>query len=255
MAEPSAASLAFKPDPGASYKLIYLAQRNPALQADDFPQAWREHSQLASKFAGSLGSHFRSVRQCVKDRAAGLADTFSNDRDGSAILAMKSWNDLMSARYHPRALDEMLADEARVFSSQVDNWTMAVAETVLQDGETGEHMILSFLARRPACGPAHFSERSLARTREFARGGSCEARIVWNEVIDPARDLKFDGVIELWYPNRTTALSAAADPKTIEVLEQSDIADPTAGARLFARLNLAKQTSGEAEATAWEYDR
>ena len=30
----------------SQWKMIYLARRNPALMAEDFPQAWREHSAL-----------------------------------------------------------------------------------------------------------------------------------------------------------------------------------------------------------------
>ena len=30
------------------WKMIYLAQRNPALAPEQFPQAWREHSALGA---------------------------------------------------------------------------------------------------------------------------------------------------------------------------------------------------------------
>ena len=30
------------------WKMIYLARRNPALTAEQFPQAWREHSALGA---------------------------------------------------------------------------------------------------------------------------------------------------------------------------------------------------------------
>lgn len=231
---PSPTARAFTPRPGAMYKLAYLAQRSPALAADEFPQAWREHSQLARSFGTSLGKHFLSSRQCVKERASGIDASFDNDYDGSTILGMKSWEDLLAARYHPHALDELLEDEKRVFAGEVDDWTMAIEENVLKDGEATRNVLLSFLAPR---GGDDFAARSLAEARRISGLVPQASRIVWNEVVDPAKAYPFAALIEVWMPDLPAAIDAAGNSQIVSAIEQGAIADPANGARLFARIN------------------
>lgn len=241
---PSPHARAFAPDPEARYKLIYLARRNSALTADAFPAAWRDHSHLASTFSASLGKHFHSVHQCVRDRAASLPASFSEgddgDYDGASILAMKSWADLLAARYHPHALDELLKDEARVFAGPVDDWTMAVEEHVLTPGPTAGTVMLSFLAPAPDIAADDFPMRSRADATVRAAAIQGAARIVWNRVVDPAKAYPFAAIVELWWPDRAVALDRAGDDAVAALLDQREIADTTRGARLFARLNHAK---------------
>ena len=49
-----------------SWKMIYLALRNPALAPEDFPQAWREHSALGAGCT-NVRDKVKSVRQCSRD--------------------------------------------------------------------------------------------------------------------------------------------------------------------------------------------
>jgi len=245
---PTPTARAFQPKPGALYKLIYLAKRNPTLTAEEFPQAWREHSQLASSYGTSLGKHFLSSHQNVKDRAEDLDPSFANDYDGSTILGMKSWEDLLAARYHPHSLDELQEDEKRVFAGWVDDWTMAVEENVLVDGKPTGNVILSFLT---PCDPADFAEKSLQAAQSLVALLPGASRIVWNRVVDPASAYPFAAVIEAWLPDATTAKIAASDSQIVPALEQSEIADPEQGARLLARLNLAKATSSTDGDTSW----
>ena len=249
--KPSSTARHFEPRAGARYKLVYLARRNPALAAADFPAAWRAHSQLASSFGTSLGKHFVSSHQCVKDEAEGIDPSFANTFDGSTILGMKSWPDLLAARYHPHALDELQKDEARVFAGPVDDWTMAVEEHELREGPTGGHVLLSFLTRSPRIEAKFFLERSRAEAEVLPRLMPDASRLVWNRVVDPAPSYPFSVVIEAWFPDAGTAARAAADAPAIAAFEQRATADPARGARLFARLNLAKTTSGKDGETSW----
>ena len=251
MTGPSAAARAFQPDDGATYKLIYLARRRVDMPADEFPQAWREHSRLASNFAASLGAHFRGSRQCVKDAVADADPVFANDYDGSTILTMKSWPDLLAARYHPHALDELLEDEKRVFAGTVDDWTMAAEETVLRDGDTQDHVLLSFLAPDAALSTADFATRAGDCADRLAEASPDASRIVWNRVVDPARAYPFAAVAELWFAERAAMVAATRAPAVIAALTQPGIADPERSVHLAARLNLAKSTSGAGGATNW----
>lgn len=245
---PSATARAFIPTPGAQYKLVYLARRSPTLAPEEFPQAWREHSQLASSFGTSLGKHFLSSHQCVKHRADGLATSFVNDYDGSTILGMKSWEDLLAARYHPHALDELLEDEKRVFAGPVDEWTMAVEEHVLRRGNPTTNVLLSFLTPRDA---ADMAEKSRAAAAELPGLLPSASRIVWNRVIDPAMAYPFAAMIEAWFPDPDSAIAAAGNSQIVPAFEQADIADPSRGARLLARLNFAKARNDAVGGSGW----
>ncbi|WP_160289728.1 EthD domain-containing protein [Novosphingobium pentaromativorans] len=233
---PGSTARQFVPTPGLQYKLIYLARRNPALTADEFPAAWRSHAQLAGSFATSLGKHFLSSRQCVKRPLENLPEAFRNEYDGSTILGMKSWDDLLAARYHPHSLDELQKDEERVFAGAVDDWTMAVEETAIVDGEPGDHVLLAFLAPARDAGD-DFAGRSLALARDMAQAAPAATRIVWNRVVDPASAYRFAAVTECWFDSFDAAARAAADPQLVAALGQHGIADRDASVRLFACIN------------------
>ncbi|GEM_PF-2551793 len=245
---PSATARAFAPSSGAQYKLAYLAQRSPVLAPEAFPQAWREHSQLASSFGTSLGKHFLSSHQCVKHRTDVIDASFANDYDGSTILGMKSWEDLLAARYHPHALDELLEDEKRVFAGPVDDWTMAIEEKALLQGKPTADVMLSFLTPIQA---ADFHTRSLDAAGALVHLLPEASRIVWNRVVDPAPCYPFAAMIEVWLPDADTAIAAAGDSQIVRALEQADLADPLRGARLLARLNFAKARDAAAGANGW----
>ncbi|WP_279351435.1 EthD domain-containing protein [Erythrobacter litoralis] len=248
MGGPSPTALAFQPDPEKRYKLIYLARRNPALAPAEFPEAWRSHAALAGKFATSLGKHFLSSHQCVKDREEGVSALLTKDYDGSTILGMKSWEDLLAARYHPHSLEELYEDEKRVFAGAVDNWTMAVEESVIVDGDATSHVLLSFVSPEKRDG---FDLASRAAAGRLPAAFPDAKRIVWNEVVDPAKAYRFAAVIEVWFPNRDKALAAASNDKALENLGQATLASATESVQMLAKLNLARQTTGSDGATEW----
>lgn len=235
---PSTTARRFKPKQGAQYKLIYLARRNPSLTAEEFPDAWRSHAELAGQFAATLGKHFLGSRQCVKYRLAELPSLFDNHFDGATILSLKSWDDLLAARYHPHALDELQHDEGRVFAGPVDDWTMAVEETIIVDGAPGDHALLAFLAPGPT-DSAEFASLSLAAAKRLVPFVPSATRILWNHVIDPAANYPFAAVLEVWFANCASASEAARDPRVIAALEQPDAADRHTSSHVFARLNTA----------------
>jgi hypothetical protein len=239
------------------YKLIYLARRNPAIAATDFPKAWRDHSLLASTFVTTLGSHFRGVRQCVKVLDADAPSSFNNNHDGSALLSMKSWDDLMAARYHPHALDELKRDEERVFADYVDKWTMALEEHPVVTGGDGTGVILSFMVRRPDVDAETFDARIKSECIRIAGVPGIAEHIrsfTVNRTVDmAAAPYDFSAVLELWFDDPEVAEAAAGNPELVAALEQSDVADPALGTRLLARINFAKATAAAASGeTSWE---
>lgn len=224
------------------YKLIYLARRNPALREDEFPEVWREHSRLASRFVSTFGAHFRSVNQCVKARELGAPPAFRNDYDGACLIGMKSWDDLVAARSHPRAQQELQADELRVFAGLVDPWTMAVEEQPVREGAAGDHVMLAFLAPRAGLAPGALDAglASLARALDECAGARTAGAITIDRVIEPAKDHGFAAVVELWFTDGATMLAAARDEALSRLLACEDIAGAQGNVNLLARLNLTK---------------
>src|SRR5882762_2551068 len=200
------------------FKLIYLARRNPAIAPEDFPEAWRSHSRLASTLVATLGKHFTRVRQCVKVYDANVPPEYINQHDGSALLTMKSWDDLVQARYHPDALRTMRNDEPRVFADYVKNYTMAVEETSYMEIRQGASALLHFVVRRDGVGEETFKSvwtrdyvtriLGLPIVKDTATG------FALNRVIDtPGPDYDFAGISELWFDEVPHAAAAAWDAR------------------------------------------
>jgi len=235
------------------YKLIYLARRHPSLREDEFPEAWRSHSRLSSQFVTTFGSHFRRVRQCVKAYELDPPVLFRNAFDGCALLDMKSWDDLVAARSHPRAQGELKKDEERVFADFVDPWTMAAEERVLRHGSSADHVMLTFLSPRPDLAESDFAQGldSLGEALlTCPAAGGCPVTI--NRVVDPSEVYGFGAVVEIWFEDADSMLKASRDGDLYDILVARDIADSDSNVMLLARLNLTKTISATpAGGAAW----
>lgn len=195
-----------------SWKMIYLARRNPALAAEDFPQAWREHSALGAGCT-NVRDKVKSVRQCSRDlantpRLAGA----SADYDGVNLLLLRDrqaaddiWNDEETLRI-------MRPDEPRVFSTYVRNFTLVAEETVLRDGEPTDCVVAAFLGLREGASPAEL-DRALAATdaaqwlADPALGAA--VRLVLNRVDGtPPPGYDYALIFEAWYPSPAEAVHA-----------------------------------------------
>jgi hypothetical protein len=230
-----------------SFKITYLARRNPNIAAEDFPEAWRSHSRLASTLVATLGKHFTRVRQCIKVYEADVPPEYTNVHDGAALLTMKSWDDLLSARYHPDSLKTMHDDEPRVFADYVKNFTMAAEETRYMEKREGAAALLHFVPRRTGVDPDAFQAMwsgdharrilGLDIVKETATG------FMLNRVIDtPGPDYDFAGISELWFDDVPQARSAAWDADhraAIRLL--STVADSARTVSLLIRLNFEKK--------------
>lgn len=176
-----------------AWKMIYLARRNPALAAEDFPQAWREHSALGRQCA-NVRDKVLAVTQCsrVLDHPDALPGA-SVDYDGVNLLRLRDrqaaddiWND-------PETLAIMRPDETRVFSTYVRDFALIARETVIRDGPGGEVCVALFL-RAPGVPHAAFGEHPASRPWAEA------LRVALNHV-DGARPrgYEFDLILEAWY--------------------------------------------------------
>lgn len=174
------------------WKMIYLARRNPALAAEDFPQAWREHSALGRR-CRNVQDKVLGVRQC--SRVLGAADVprgASTDYDGVNLLRLRDrqaaddiWNDEETLRI-------MRPDEPRVFSTYVRDFTLTARETVLVEGDEGAVCVVLFLRGAPPA-PESF-------TIEAESPWAAAMRLVWNTVegVCPP-GYEYEAIVEAWF--------------------------------------------------------
>ena len=178
-----------------AWKMIYLARRNPALRAEDFPQAWREHSALGRQCA-NVQDKVLAVTQCsrVLDCPDALPGA-SAEYDGVNLLRLRDrqaaddiWND-------PETLAIMRPDEPRVFSTYVRDFALTVRETVIVDGPQSDVCVVLFLRTRGTYKPIDACLVPNAGTPS-AR----VQRLVSNRVEGRRPSgYEFDVIIEAWY--------------------------------------------------------
>lgn len=198
------------------WKMIYLARRNPALAAQDFAQAWREHSALGRQ-CRNVQDKVLGVTQCVRLRETaengGLCGA-SADYDGVNLLQLRDldvatdlWND-------PETLAIMRPDEPRVFSTYVRNFTLVCRERVLRDGQRGTVAVFAFVRRNASVTRADFNavwdDGPLAPwLASPALQGAL--RVVHNTVVQtPPEGYDYDGIAEWWFASADAARAAFA---------------------------------------------
>ena len=196
------------------WKMIYLARRNPALLAEDFPQAWREHSALGRQ-CKNVGQRVKAVAQCSRVLKAEEA-VLSSAYDGVNLMVLAEreaggviWND-------PETLAVMRPDEPRVFADYVRNFSVLCRQQVLhsdlpQDAlpQKEQVMLIGFLQKRddwtgPAAVPAACPELWQAGALAMAQ------RIVCNVLDEQApAGYGYRYIVEWWFPSLADAQKAA----------------------------------------------
>lgn len=176
------------------WKMVYLARRNPQLAAEDFPQAWREHSALGRQ-CRNVQDRVRSVTQCVR-LLDPLPPGASTDYDGVNLLVLRDRESADAIWFDPETLATMRPDEPRVFDRYVRDFTLVAREQVLQDGPGGDAVLLGFLKRRAAVAPGDFERALCLHTRPWAAAG----RTVLN-LVEPQRPAgyDYDAIAEWWF--------------------------------------------------------
>jgi hypothetical protein len=189
-----------------TWKMIYLARRNPALAPEEFPQAWREHSALGRQ-CRNVQDKVLSVTQCSRVLDGAMAGA-SHDYDGVNLLRLRDleaatdiWNDA-------ETLAIMRPDEPRVFSTYVRDFTLVCRERVLRDAPRTGVCLFAFLRRRAGTSREEF-QREWAREDAAAPDAPALAsalRVVHNDVhLQPPPGYEYDGIAEWWFASATAA--------------------------------------------------
>ncbi len=196
-----------------SWKMIYLARRNPALAPADFPQAWREHSALGRQ-CRNVQDKVLGVAQCSRLLDFDVPGT-SADYDGVNLLRLRDlqaatdiWNDA-------ETLAVMRPDEPRVFSTYVREFTLVCAEHALRDAPHSDCVLFGFLRRGPQCRRQAFDTAWLDGAADWSEAGALHAavRVVHNTVVQaPPPGYEFDGIAEWWFDSPMALQAAIGAP-------------------------------------------
>ncbi|MBU6258020.1 MAG: EthD domain-containing protein [Burkholderiales bacterium] len=191
-----------------SAKMIYLARRNPALTAAQFPQAWREHSALGAGCT-NVRDKVLSVTQCSRVLDAPALPGTTTDYDGVNLLRLRDRDCASAIWSDPETLAIMRPDEPRVFSTYVREFTLVCEETVLRDLPRGACCLFGFLrSAAPGLGLEGIGPDLL--DRPGAR------RLVWNAVCEaPPPGYDYAAIAEWWFDDVDAAgrALAGADPR------------------------------------------
>lgn len=186
-----------------SWKMIYLARRNPALAAEDFPQAWREHAALGSRCT-NVRDKVLTVTQCsrILDRPAALAGA-SADYDGVNLLGLRDRQAADDIWSDEETLRIMRPDEPRVFSTYVRDFTLVARESLLHCGPVSGTCVIGFLRMRTGVNCGDFARAVDASTTAMWRSLPALARasrLVLNKVHGvPPPGYEYAAVLEAWF--------------------------------------------------------
>ena len=183
--------------PMSSWKMIYLAKRNPKLAPNEFAQAWREHSALG-KECRNVQDKVLGVKQCTSVLSMGLANALSGihaDADGVNLLQIRDLQVASDIWHDPETQAIMKPDELRVFDRYVRDFTMVAQENVLVAGTPGQAVLVGFLRQVPT-GHESNLRQALSDFSEWNFG----QRLVldWVQEGQP-EGYNFDAIVEWWF--------------------------------------------------------
>ena len=202
----------------ARWKMIYLARRNPALAAQDFAQAWREHSALGRQ-CHNVQDKVLGVTQCTRLREDGENGGLygaSTGYDGVNLLQLRDLDVATDIWSDPETLAIMRPDEPRVFSTYVRDFTLVCRERVLRAAPAGEVALFGFVRRSSGILKSEFDAAWAGDPPDAWAWLAAPAlqgalRVVHNSVVQtPPAGYDYDGIAEWWFASADAVRMAFA---------------------------------------------
>ena len=218
-------------------KMIYLAERNPALSRESWIQRWRQHGAFCRTLP--IWNHICHYEQCVAIDGGEFSATASSGPqpqqgwDGVGMIWFWSFAAMGRAREDPER-PRLDADELETFSGPVEPTALIAREVVLRDEGGVGAKIIAFIRRKPGLSHEEFSHYW-----ELHHGPlllSCEGvssllrKYVQNhtlrETMEPMS--AFDGVVEMGFASVADAARALNSPECLANVtpDQANFIDP-----------------------------
>lgn len=181
----------------ASWKMIYLAKRNPQLAPTEFEQAWREHSALG-KQCRNVQDKVLGVAQCTSVISMGITNTLSGiytEADGVNLLQIRDLQVASDIWHDPETQAIMKPDELRVFDRYVRDFTLVAQEDVLVNVPAGQSVMVGFISELTTDAATNF-RMALSAFSHWNFG----QRLVLNKVqADRPGGYNYDAIVEWWF--------------------------------------------------------
>jgi len=200
------------------YKAIYLAKRNPAISAADFPARWRAHSALAAN-QRNRRTYFTGVTQCCRLLDADFLAEATSEYDAVNLLNLTDLGAADEIWEEPGTRNVMQADELLTFSRPVIECWMTTEASVVRAGPITHFPIIRFLKRASGIELSQFLHHWTvvhALLEIEASGGEAVRRYVQNRVIHAPTDFPFDLITETWFATRETMQRYCADRERLK---------------------------------------
>ena len=198
--------------------MIYLAKRNPQLAANEFAQAWREHSALG-KQCRNVQDKVLGVTQCTSILSMGIDNNLKGiypNADGVNLLQIRDLQVASDIWSDSETQSIMKPDELRVFDRYVRDFTLVAAEHILVDVPAGQAVLIGFLKNIISSGP-----QTLRETLQDFSKINTDKRLVLNLVqADRPAGYDYDAIVEWWFDD-TDQLLERLGPVEIQIQLQA----------------------------------
>jgi hypothetical protein len=208
--------------------MIYLARRNPSIEAEDWPRMWRSHAAYAATIL-TLDARLSSLFYCSRvlkpmlDGAPFDPPEAARNYDGVAIVSSDT-DEVPQVEMTPEVRAKIDQDELRVFSTYVPRFSFHCEEVLEAGGAPGKAAVIRFLARKAGSAReaffAHWSGRYAEAAQRAADASGIVTRYVHDRLIEePPPGYPFDGITETWFASAEDAVRSFAED-TLAPIEQ-----------------------------------
>jgi hypothetical protein len=228
-------------------RMMYFANRNPALSPEEWPGRWRKHASYVAK-AMNINPWFTWSAQCLCVREPHGIPGATGRFDGMTLMGLRDEECRRKLHHMGHTSVFVRLDEMETFAEYVEHFTLNGEDAVIRDGAWGKGTIVVFtcLRRRHDVAPAAFHAALAAHVARLSADRGFSARLTRATVTQvgapwPVRtDLRYDGIMELWFPDLDAARAAFTDASTAAILDEAAAyADTVATERVVARINTA----------------
>ena len=142
------------------FKVVYLAKRNPAVKAEDWPRTWRSHAAYAAQFP-VIYAEFSSIYYCARVLLPSINGVLieppeaARDYDGVALVSSPTAHGL-PREMPPEVAAKIDQDELRVFSTYVRNFSFRCKKVVVHGDVPGKAAVIRLLARKTGLSRGEF---------------------------------------------------------------------------------------------------